>query len=82
MGLGAAGLGCDRSAPARAFDLHPTGMLALDIARIEAGLLLIDVDFHSSRKALIESQKYSPYELGSRAAGRLEEGRRSSAARR
>ena len=48
----------------RAFDLHPTGMLALDIARIEAGLLLIGVDFHSSRKALIESQKYSPFELG------------------
>jgi aminomethyltransferase len=47
-----------------AFDLHPTGMLALDIARIEAGLLLIDVDFHSSRKALIETQKYTPYELG------------------
>jgi aminomethyltransferase len=47
-----------------AFDLHPTGMLALDVARIEAGLLLIDVDFHSSRKAMIESQKYSPFELG------------------
>jgi aminomethyltransferase len=47
-----------------AFDLHPAGMLALDVARIEAGLLLIDVDFHSSRKAMIESQKYSPYELG------------------
>lgn len=46
-----------------AYDLHPVGMLALDMARIEAGLLLIDVDFHSSRKALIESQKYSPYEL-------------------
>jgi aminomethyltransferase len=47
-----------------AFDLHPAGMLALDIARVEAGLLLIDVDFHSSRKALIETQRYSPYELG------------------
>ena len=47
-----------------AFDLHPTGMLALDVARIEAGLLLIEVDFQSSRSALIESQKYSPYELG------------------
>jgi aminomethyltransferase len=47
-----------------AFDLHPTGMLALDVARIEAGLLLIEVDFHSSRKAMIESQKYSPFELG------------------
>jgi aminomethyltransferase len=46
------------------FDLHPAGMLALDIARIEAGLLLIEVDFFSSRKAIIESQKYSPFELG------------------
>jgi len=39
-------------------------MLALDVSRIEAGLLLIDVDFHSSRKALLDSQMYSPYELG------------------
>jgi aminomethyltransferase len=51
------------SAGAR-FDLHPAGMLALDVARIEAGLLLIDVDFHGSKKAVIESQKYSPFELG------------------
>jgi aminomethyltransferase len=48
----------------RAFDIHPAGMLALDVARIEAGLLLIDVDFSSSKKAVIEQQKYSPYELG------------------
>ena len=47
-----------------AFDLHPVGMLALDVARIEAGLLLIEVDFQSSRRALIETQKYSPFELG------------------
>jgi aminomethyltransferase len=53
-----------------AFDLHAAGMLALDIARIEAGLLLIDVDFHSSRKAMIDAQKYSPFELG---LGRLVE---------
>jgi aminomethyltransferase len=46
------------------FDLHPAGMLALDVARIEAGLILIDVDYTSSKKALIESQKYSPYEIG------------------
>lgn len=52
------------AAAGASFDLHPVGMLALDIARIEAGLLLIDVDFHGSRKALIESQKYSPFELG------------------
>jgi aminomethyltransferase len=48
----------------RAFDIHPVGMLALDVARIEAGLLLIDVDFNSSKKAVIEEQKYSPFELG------------------
>lgn len=44
--------------------LRPAGMLALDVARVEAGLLLIDVDFHSSRKATIAPQMYSPYELG------------------
>jgi len=52
------------AAAGRQFDLHPTGMLALDVARVEAGLLLLDVDYTSSRKALIPSQKYSPYELG------------------
>jgi aminomethyltransferase len=46
------------------FDLHAAGMLALDVARVEAGLLLIEVDYTSSKKALIASQKYSPYELG------------------
>ena len=48
----------------RRFDIHPTGMLALDVARIEAGLILADVDYVSSKKALIPSQKYSPYEIG------------------
>jgi glycine cleavage system T protein (aminomethyltransferase) len=46
------------------FDIKPCGMLALDVARVEAGLLLIDVDFFSSKKAMIESQRYSPYEMG------------------
>ncbi len=48
----------------RPFDIQPAGMLTLDVARVEAGLLLIDVDFNSSKKALIESQKYTPYEMG------------------
>jgi aminomethyltransferase len=39
-------------------------MLALDVARIEAGLILADVDYISSKKALIASQKYSPAEVG------------------
>jgi aminomethyltransferase len=46
------------------FDIHAAGMLALDVARVEAGLLLIEVDYISSKKALIPSQKYSPFELG------------------
>jgi aminomethyltransferase len=45
-------------------ELKAAGMLALDVARVEAGLLLIDVDFHGSRKALIDEQRYSPFELG------------------
>ncbi len=48
----------------RAFDIRPTGLLALDVARIEAGLLLIDVDFFSAKKALTASQLYSPLEMG------------------
>jgi aminomethyltransferase len=47
-----------------AWDIHPAGMIALDIARIEAGLILIEVDYFSSKKALIEEQKYSPAEIG------------------
>jgi len=48
----------------RAYDITPAGMLALDVARIEAGLILLDVDYTSAKRALIPSQKYSPYEIG------------------
>ncbi|MGQ0765374.1 MAG: aminomethyltransferase family protein [Gemmatimonadota bacterium] len=44
--------------------ITPAGMLALDMARIEAGLILLDVDYVSSRKALIGGQKSTPAELG------------------
>jgi len=46
------------------YGITPAGLQALDIARIEAGLILLDVDYISSRHAIIESQKSSPYELG------------------
>jgi glycine cleavage system T protein (aminomethyltransferase) len=46
------------------YGITPAGMLALDVARIEAGLLLIEVDYFSSKHALIEAQKSSPFELG------------------
>src|SRR5262245_6687302 len=51
-------------AAGRPFDIRPAGMLALDVARVEAGLLLIDVDFFSSKKAMIATQRYSPFEMG------------------
>ena len=47
-----------------AYGLRPAGMLALDITRIEAGLILIEVDFDSVRRALIPEQSFSPFELG------------------
>jgi aminomethyltransferase len=59
----------------RPFDIKPAGMLALDVARIEAGLLLIEVDFFSSRKAMIGSQAYSPLELGMGKLVSLDKGR-------
>jgi aminomethyltransferase len=51
-------------AAGKAHGARPVGMLALDVARIEAGLILIDVDYTSSRHALIPEQTYSPFELG------------------
>ena len=45
------------------YGIVPAGMLALDVARIEAGLMLIDVDYVPARKALIDSQTSSPFEL-------------------
>jgi glycine cleavage system T protein (aminomethyltransferase) len=51
-------------AKGRTFDMHPAGMVALDVARIEAGLILIEVDYTSSKKALIDAQKFSPSEIG------------------
>jgi aminomethyltransferase len=59
----------------KAFDIKPAGMLALDVARIEAGLLLIEVDFFSSKKAMNRLQSYSPYEMGLSRLVNLEKGR-------
>ncbi len=56
------------------YGLTPAGILALDVARIEAGLLLIDVDYVPARKALIDSRKSSPLELGLEWTVRLEKG--------
>jgi aminomethyltransferase len=46
-----------------AYGIVPAGIWALDIARIEAGLIMLDVDYFSSHHALIEDQKSTPYEI-------------------
>jgi aminomethyltransferase len=46
------------------FRLRPAGMLALDVVRLEAGLILLEVDYTSSRHALTPDQAYSPFEIG------------------
>ncbi len=48
----------------RDYGLLPAGMVALDIARIEAGLLLIEVDYISAHKALTAARKSTPFEAG------------------
>ncbi len=48
----------------RGYGQLPAGILALDIARIEAGLVMIEVDYKSATHAVIEAQKSSPYEIG------------------
>jgi aminomethyltransferase len=42
----------------------PAGILALDVARIEAGLIMIEVDYQPAHHAIIEARKSSPFELG------------------
>jgi len=46
------------------YGIRPAGMLALDVVRLEAGLILLEVDYTSSRHALNPEQSYSPAEIG------------------
>jgi aminomethyltransferase len=46
------------------YGITPVGILAMDMARVEAGLFMIEVDYTSTSHAWIEAQKSSPYELG------------------
>ena len=46
------------------YRLRPAGMLALDVVRLEAGLVLIEVDYTSAVHSHIPGQNYSPYEIG------------------
>jgi aminomethyltransferase len=47
-----------------AYGIRPAGMLALDVVRLEAGLILLEVDYTSARHAMNPEQNYSPGEIG------------------
>jgi aminomethyltransferase len=50
-------------AEGRDHGITPAGIWALDVARIEAGLVMLDVDYHSAHRAVIEARTSTPYEL-------------------
>jgi aminomethyltransferase len=52
------------------YGIHPAGIRALDAARVEAGLILIEAEYTSARHAISPEQNYSPFEIG---LGRLVE---------
>lgn len=47
-----------------AFALQPAGIWALDVARIEAGLIMLDIDYTPVNKAMTDAQSSTPLELG------------------
>ncbi len=47
----------------RGYGILPAGLIALDISRNEAGLILLDVDYISAKHTLIPQQKSSPFEI-------------------
>jgi aminomethyltransferase len=51
-------------AAGRGHNLTPIGTTALKMARVEAGLLLMGADFHTSRFAWVDAQRETPSELG------------------
>ena len=44
--------------------IRPAGIRALDVSRVEAGLILIEAEYTSARHAISSEQQYSPFEIG------------------
>jgi aminomethyltransferase len=44
--------------------IRPAGIRALDVSRVEAGLILIEAEYTSARHAVSPEQNYSPFEIG------------------
>lgn len=57
-----------------AFAIRPAGVLALDVVRVEAGLIMAGVDYTSAHHALTHEQSYSPSELGLGGLVKLDKG--------
>ncbi|HYX85212.1 MAG TPA: aminomethyltransferase family protein [Gaiellales bacterium] len=51
-------------AAGEAHGIRPAGIRALDVVRVEAGLILIEVDYTSSMRAMTAAHEYSPFEIG------------------
>ena len=51
-------------AKGEAYGIKAAGLLALDVARLEAGFILLEVDYVGAEKALIATQRYTPFEIG------------------
>jgi aminomethyltransferase len=56
------------------FGITPCGIWAMDTARVEAGLIMLDVDYYSAHHALTEQRKSSPFEINLRWAVNLGKG--------
>lgn len=48
----------------KSFALQPAGIWALDVSRIEAGLIMLDIDYTPANKAMTDAQTSTPIELG------------------
>ncbi|HZD79507.1 MAG TPA: aminomethyltransferase family protein [Actinomycetota bacterium] len=46
-----------------AFGIRAAGIHALDVTRVEAGLILAEVEYTSARHAISAEQEYSPFEI-------------------
>jgi len=48
----------------RAYGIEPAGIEALDMVRIEAGFIMLGVDYYSAPHVTIDARRSSPYEIG------------------
>ncbi|MEO8502341.1 MAG: aminomethyltransferase family protein [Acidobacteriota bacterium] len=48
----------------RAYNIEPAGLDALDVTRIEAGFILLGIDYFSAPKVVLEARKSTPAEIG------------------